>query len=844
VEGTGTYWATTNSANFGSALSYIPEAAWNESGITGLGSSGGGASVYYPRPAWQTGPGVPNDNVRHVPDISFSAAGHDAYFITFGGVNGGVAGTSASSPAFAGLLALLNQYQVSKGFQKQPGLGNINPQLYRLAQAAPSVFHDTVQGDNIVNCLQGSVDCMTGSFGYQAVAGYDMATGLGSVDANAFVTQWNTETQGVTVSLVVDPGRPTLNDTVAVSAIITPSGAGTPTGSVSLSAGSSIPLGTAPVTFRDGVYAADLFFPAYRLGPGSYLLAAQYSGDTAFSGGGATKLLQLVPPTGAAAIVPSFPNTVWPNLDAPDAQGIAWQTTFSLRELAGVPAMITGFSIDGKAQSLSQYFPSTAIPANSTVSTTVVFRNLAAPTARVFALNGVDPGGHTWNVQFTVNYNPLYPGGTDNVTVSPLSIAQNPAADPSCQWSTQLNVDEAAGYQSLVNSFYLGSVNMISQAVPMFGTPRLTAYGSLQGTLCFGGITPPATDQIQLSISGLTEQVTLTFTGPIANPSKITTTPMSVALTAAGSAQTATASLSVGITDKTHFWTATILPASRVGSWLTASQYSGTGPGQITLTANGAGFEPGVYRALVVIQSATAMPQTVTVPVMFVLGASTSGTTITKVANPATFQATAAPGMALTVIGTNLANTTRTFSTSPLTVYPVEGVTATVNGSPAPITYLSATQINLQIPYEVGAGPAVVGINNNGQVAGFQFQISPSAPGIYVDSSGGIVPKSTAKAGDVVTLLVNGAGEVSPLLRTAFAYGSTVSINSTAKPVLPLTVTVGGVPAFVQVAGLAPLTYGTTQVNFIVPATVPAGVQPVVITVGGIASPAGNLTVQ
>jgi subtilase family serine protease len=81
VEGTGAYWSSTNSPNSGSALSYIPEASWNESGSVGLASSGGGASVFYAKPVWQTGPGVPDDQARHVPDISLSAAIHDGYVI-------------------------------------------------------------------------------------------------------------------------------------------------------------------------------------------------------------------------------------------------------------------------------------------------------------------------------------------------------------------------------------------------------------------------------------------------------------------------------------------------------------------------------------------------------------------------------------------------------------------------------------------------------------------------------------------------------------------------------------------------------------------------------------------
>ena len=78
VEGTGSYWSAANDTNSGSVLSYIPEAAWNEStDARGLLASGGGASLYYPRPPWQNGPGVPNDNARHVPDIALSAAIHE-----------------------------------------------------------------------------------------------------------------------------------------------------------------------------------------------------------------------------------------------------------------------------------------------------------------------------------------------------------------------------------------------------------------------------------------------------------------------------------------------------------------------------------------------------------------------------------------------------------------------------------------------------------------------------------------------------------------------------------------------------------------------------------------------
>jgi subtilase family serine protease len=70
----GNYWSATNSPNRGSALSYIPELAWNQrSPAVGLASSGGGVSPLLPKPDWQTGPGVPNDNARDTPDVAMSA---------------------------------------------------------------------------------------------------------------------------------------------------------------------------------------------------------------------------------------------------------------------------------------------------------------------------------------------------------------------------------------------------------------------------------------------------------------------------------------------------------------------------------------------------------------------------------------------------------------------------------------------------------------------------------------------------------------------------------------------------------------------------------------------------
>jgi hypothetical protein len=127
-----------------------------------------------------------------VPDIAFSASwDHDGYLVVYHGspsINGG---TSATGPFFAGVLALLNQHVVSSGLQDKPGLGNINPRLYQLAQIAPDVFHDVTSGDNIVPCKPGTPDCeSSGRYGFLAGPGYDHATGLGSIDVDKLVRNW------------------------------------------------------------------------------------------------------------------------------------------------------------------------------------------------------------------------------------------------------------------------------------------------------------------------------------------------------------------------------------------------------------------------------------------------------------------------------------------------------------------------------------------------------------------------------------------------------------------------------------------------------------------------------
>ena len=199
------YWSPTNNSMNGSALSYIPELGWNETSIElqnkgSIAASGGGASTFFPKPDWQKGNGVPSDGFRDVPDLSFHASfNSDGYLVCSRSscVNGYraadnslmvVGGTSAGTPAFAGIVALLNQIS-------GPRQGNVNPRLYQLASTSTDAFHDVIGGDNIVPCTAGSTGCPgSGSFGFSAGTGYDQVTGLGTINAYNFVSEWASTT--------------------------------------------------------------------------------------------------------------------------------------------------------------------------------------------------------------------------------------------------------------------------------------------------------------------------------------------------------------------------------------------------------------------------------------------------------------------------------------------------------------------------------------------------------------------------------------------------------------------------------------------------------------------------
>jgi hypothetical protein len=283
----GTYWSATNGTNFVTALGYIPEEVWNESsaasGNISLWAGSGGKSVVYSKPPWQAGAGVPADSARDLPDVALTAAGHDGYVVCMNHscneVNGGFgfgvdAGTSAASPSWAGIMALVDQQQGGP-------VGLANPVLYKLAAAA-GVFHDVTTGSNAVPCAAGTPDCgPSGTLGYSAAPGFDLATGWGSPDIANLLQQWGAvkfAASTTTLQLTL-PQNLTYGQRVPVAIQVTAANGGpTPTGNVVLLAqepdGGEAPIEVFPLGANGAVNASTAGLPA-----GTHNVAARYSGD-------------------------------------------------------------------------------------------------------------------------------------------------------------------------------------------------------------------------------------------------------------------------------------------------------------------------------------------------------------------------------------------------------------------------------------------------------------------------------------------------------------------------------------------------------------------------------------
>lgn len=404
TEGSATPWNDSNTPGGGSVRSYIPEAAWNDSAPRDPSASGGGASAFFSKPVWQTGIGLPNDGSRDVPDVALNAsADHDGYMVYTEGKLAIFGGTSVGSPAFAGIAALLNQYLMSGGAQS--GLGNINVRLYGLAQTTPAVFHDITSGDTMVTvtCSGRSRNCVPGSYGFNAGPGYDQATGLGSIDAYALVTNWRGPSAEVargtaSLSLTASAATITRNDSLTLTATLTATNGGTPQGTVAFSLGSAA-LGTATLTPGAGSAAAVLLVSNTQLATGINTISATWSGDSSYNSASASVVVTVAPLVSGTPLIAAVVDAAsFRRLYAPGMIVSVFGTDLapftSAAAAVPLPAQMAGVSASVNGVAAPLQYVSTGqmnlqIPYETTPNTTAVLV--------------VNNNGHTASISLTVS---------------------------------------------------------------------------------------------------------------------------------------------------------------------------------------------------------------------------------------------------------------------------------------------------------------------------------------------------------------------------------------------------------------------------------------------------------
>ena len=404
-------------------------AAFCSSGFTGISTAPcSGTLSGYRKPSWQVGTGVPADQVRDLPDVSlFASNGANYSFYPLCAADGdcqpatganvvqisAVGGTSASSPSFAGMMALVNQ--------KYGPQGQANYVLYPLAKQYPAAFHDVVTGTNTVPCAlnaagTAAVDCIPvaptlsymvtdptfgpateGELGtgttaeYNAVTGYDLASGLGSIDANQMVTDWanvkfdsTTTTLSVSSSSFMHGTAPTISGTV--------SGTVTPTGDVALITNSTEATQQARTffTLSAGSYSSNT---VNSLPGGTYNVWTQYGGDGTNGMSTSAPVQVTVTPENSALEL----NVIDENARNPISSGPQF--------IYGTTPLI----LDAKPQPAFQPTCSSNCPAIQPPTGTVVFADGGTPI-KTAVLNS--EGDAEYSPQFTFN------AGSHSITAS------------------------------------------------------------------------------------------------------------------------------------------------------------------------------------------------------------------------------------------------------------------------------------------------------------------------------------------------------------------------------------------------------------------------------------------
>jgi hypothetical protein len=655
-----TYWNTTTSDNTPavSIKGVIPEQPWNDSQFglnifniltlssgmqTSIAGGSGGASncatgtydasgntltctAGYPRPVWQTGAGVPAGSVRLIPDVSLFAADFaNSSFYPICAVDGdcqlvsssgtaqitGVGGTSASTPSFAGIMALVNQ--------KYGPQGQANFVLYPLAAQFPAAFHDVTNGTNSVPCnittttITGSapVNCIAVSnpvtitdptFGsategqigsgttpwYNATAGYDPASGLGTIDANVLVSDWSKVTFAASTVTLSSPaaGTYTHGSNITVTATVTGT---TPTGDVALVTDSTLPTNQSRNFFT--LTGGTATGTTNTLPGGTYNVWGSYGGDSKNAAADSAKTLITVSPEASGTLL---------NVFTPNGSG----------GYVSVPTGSTNIPYGTKLLLSAQVAPSSQLSAvqacQSNPATCPVF---GPPTGVVtFSDSGTAVNAAVLNAEGDAEYNP-----SDPVAARVTTSIGNHSITASYPGDASYNASNAAATTYTViqatPTINLATPNqtvLAGQATTFTILLETTGVGvAPTGTITVSGAPSGTPTSVPLSLSGVDLQTRVTASyANITVPATVTANNYNITFTYSGDINYTTAQASGALTvaaastltpSTTTIATsgAATSPSALTSITVTVTGKGTTAPtGSITLQTSGYEFNP------------------------------------------------------------------------------------------------------------------------------------------------------------------------------------------------------------------------------------------------------------
>jgi hypothetical protein len=461
------------------------------SSATSTGSNYGSVALYkdgWPKPSWQAGvTGIPADGVRDIPDVSFFASdgwlSSSAYLICVSDDSActydskteptaqEVGGTSVATPAMAGVMALINQ-------RAGTAQGSPNAELYKLAaaqtysncsaeiiaespQAANSCyFYDIDSGSIAMPCASGTANCTVSHSGdsvgilsgYSAGTGYDLATGLGSLNVYNVVKAWPTTTGNTAATVTVTPASSSITSTDSLSVVVTvassASGGATPTGTVTLAGGDYT---SSTETLVSGSYTFTI--PAGSLTIGPDTLTVTYSGDSTYA-----------PTTNDSTTVQV--NGLVPTVTVtPSAASIYSNTVMTVNvAVSGSGATPTGtvtlvadmYTVTGTLSNGSYTF---TIPANTFIGTQTFY------LTATYSGDTIYDSGYTGTANVAVTYVPVL---TPTVTVTPASNT----LDSGQSLSVPVTVTGLGSYESYPS----GTVTLTSTGYSAVGTLSNGSY--------------------------------------------------------------------------------------------------------------------------------------------------------------------------------------------------------------------------------------------------------------------------------------------------------------------------------------------------------------------------------